>query len=162
LDAALRKHRRSAENLSLGSALIDGEIVVEDEAGIPSFSLLQAELQRTKSDRFRYFAFDLLYCEGFDLTKAMLLSRKELLRQILAGLPATSVLRFSEHMEGDGATIFEHACRSASKASSPSAAIFPIGPARRSLAQDQGRAPQEFVILGYVPRRLRKAPSARC
>ena len=33
--------------LSLSSALIDGEVVVEDDAGIPNFSLLQAELSRS-------------------------------------------------------------------------------------------------------------------
>jgi len=56
----------------LGSALIDGEIVVEDASGISSFNDLQADLKAGRSDRFRYFVFDVLYCEGFDLTKVVL------------------------------------------------------------------------------------------
>ncbi|MBV9968391.1 MAG: ATP-dependent DNA ligase, partial [Xanthobacteraceae bacterium] len=52
--------------LGLGSALIDGEIVVEDDAGITNLSHLQADLQAGRHDRFRYFVFDLLYCEGCD------------------------------------------------------------------------------------------------
>ena len=65
LVAALRR-------LELASAWIDGEIVVEDAGGIPSFNLLQADLSEGREDRLRYFVFDLLYCEGFDLTKATL------------------------------------------------------------------------------------------
>ncbi len=79
--------------LGLGSALVDGEIVVEDTAGISNLSHLQADLQAGRRDRFRYFTFDLLYCEGFDLTKATLLERKELLAQIIAGLPHDSPIR---------------------------------------------------------------------
>ena len=75
------------KTLGLSSALIDGEIVVEDSAGIPSFALLQADLSTSRRDRFRYFLFDLLYCEGFDLTKATLLDRKALLQEIVGGLP---------------------------------------------------------------------------
>src|SRR5258705_5482907 len=36
-----------------------------------------------------------IYCGGFDLTQAVLLDRKDLLQQILAGLPAGSPIRFS-------------------------------------------------------------------
>jgi bifunctional non-homologous end joining protein LigD len=74
--------------LGLASALIDGEIVVEDASGISSFNNLQADLKAGHLDRFRYFVFDIFYCEGFDLTKAVLKDRKTLLQQLLAGLPA--------------------------------------------------------------------------
>jgi bifunctional non-homologous end joining protein LigD len=73
--------------LRLVSALIDGEIVVEDARGISSFNNLQADLKADRLDRFRYFVFDIFYCEGLDLTKAALKDRKELLQQLLAGLP---------------------------------------------------------------------------
>jgi bifunctional non-homologous end joining protein LigD len=85
-------------NLGLGSALIDGEVVVEDAAGISSLNNLQADLKVDRQDRLRYFLFDLLYCDGFDLTKAALLDRKDLLQHILAGLPQNAPIRFSEHL----------------------------------------------------------------
>src|SRR5580704_2964750 len=44
--------------LGLGSALIDGEIVVEDESGVSSFNNLQADLSAGRRDRFRYFVFE--------------------------------------------------------------------------------------------------------
>ena len=97
--------------LGLGSALIDGEIVVEDAAGISSFSNLQADLKAGRQDRLRYFLFDLLYCEGFDLTKAALLDRKDLLQRILAGRPRHAPLHYSEHLETDGPEMLAHACR---------------------------------------------------
>jgi len=80
------------EGLSVSSALIDGEIVAEDERGIPSFSLLQADLKASRHDRLRYYAFDLLYLDGFDLTDASLLDRKSLLQQALSLLPSGSPL----------------------------------------------------------------------
>jgi bifunctional non-homologous end joining protein LigD len=140
------------KRLALGSALIDGEIVVEDAAGITSLNNLQAELKTGRQDFFRYFAFDLLYCEGFDLTQATLIDRKALLQQILAGAPPGSPIRFSEHIEADGPTMLEHTCRFG---------LEGIISKRRDLPHRPGRGDhwlkarclqsQEFVILGFVP-----------
>ncbi len=138
--------------LGLASALIDGEIVVEDASGISNFNDLQADLKAGRLDRFRYFVFDILYCEGFDLTKAVLKDRKELLQQLLAGLPAGSPIRFSEHLEVDGPTMLEHACRFG---------LEGIVSKRADLPNRSGRGDhwlkskclerQEFIILGYIP-----------
>src|SRR5215475_2001337 len=150
IDAALKK-------LGLSSALIDGEIVVEDSTGLPSFTLLQADLSLGRRDRFRYFVFDLLYCEGFDLTSATLLDRKALLQEIVGGLPASSPIRFSEHLAQDGPTTFEHACR---------LGLEGIVSKRGDLPHRSGRGEhwlkakavlrQEFVILGYIPSTVAK------
>jgi bifunctional non-homologous end joining protein LigD len=138
--------------LGLGSALIDGEIVVEDDTGISSFNNLQADLSAGRRDRFRYFVFDLLYCEGYDLTKATLLDRKDLLQHVVAGLSPGSPIRFSEHIEADGPTMLEHSCRMG---------LEGIVSKRKDLPYRAGRGEhwlkakcvdaQEFVILGYVP-----------
>jgi bifunctional non-homologous end joining protein LigD len=140
------------EKLGLSSALLDGEVVVEDAGGVPSFNLLQADLKASRQDRFRYFLFDLLYCEGFNLTQATLLDRKALLQEILGGLPANSPIRFSEHLELDGPTMFEHACR---------LGLEGIVSKRIDVPYRLGRGEhwlktkcvlrQEFVILGYIP-----------
>jgi bifunctional non-homologous end joining protein LigD len=137
--------------LGLGSALIDGEIVSEEATGISSFNNLQADLRDGRRDRLRYFLFDLLYCEGYDLTQATLIDRKNLLQQVLGGLPEGSPLRFSEHLEIDGPTMLEHTCRFG---------LEGIISKRKDLAHRGGRGEhwfkakctlsQEFVILGYV------------
>src|SRR5260370_26898501 len=102
IPAALKK-------LGLSSALLDGEIVVEDAHGHPAFPLLQADLAAGRSDRFRYYLFDLLYCEGFDLTKATLVDRKALLQRLVGAAPPP--LPYSEHLAEDGPTTFQHASR---------------------------------------------------
>lgn len=139
------------KGIGLGSALIDGEIVVEEENGITTLNSLQADLQAGRQDRFRYFAFDLLYCEGFDLTKTTLLDRKALLEQVLAGLPQSSPIRFSEHLEAEGPIVLEHACRFG---------LEGIISKRADLAHKSGRGDHwlkakcrqsdDFVILGYI------------
>jgi bifunctional non-homologous end joining protein LigD len=138
--------------LRLGSALLDGEVVVEDASGIPSLSNLQADLKEGRQDRLRYHVFDLLYCDGFDLTRASLLDRKGVLEQILRQVPADFPIRFSEHLEQDGRTMFEHAGR---------LGLEGIISKRKDLPYRAGHgdhwfksksiAQQEFVILGYVP-----------
>jgi len=140
------------EGLAVSSALIDGEIVAEDERGIPSFSLLQADLKASRHDRLRYYAFDLLHLDGFDLTDVSLLGRKSLLQQALSLLPAGSPLRYSDHTDQSGATVFAHACQMG---------LEGIVSKRKDLPYRAGRGQhwlkvkcvqrQEFIILGYVP-----------
>ena len=138
--------------LGLGSALIDGEIVVEDASGISSFNDLQANLKAGRLDRFRYFVFDLLYCEGFDLTKVVLKNRKNLLQQLLAGLPPESPIRFSEHLDMDGPTMLEHACRFGLEGIVSKRADLPYRSGRGDhWLKSKCLARQEFIILGYIP-----------
>jgi hypothetical protein len=41
-------------------------------AGVPDFGLLHADLAADRQDRLLYYAFDLLYLDGFDLRRARL------------------------------------------------------------------------------------------
>ena len=52
------------KNLPVGQAIIDGEIAVNAGSGATDFSLLQQDLSEDRSDRFVFFAFDLLYLVG--------------------------------------------------------------------------------------------------
>jgi len=95
------------------NAIVDGEVVAIDEQGRPSFSLMQ---QRTgiRHGRFRapgsrdvpvlYFAFDLIYLDGYDLRKVNLEERKQLLQEIV--IPGDN-LRFSDHQAGQGTALFQ-------------------------------------------------------
>jgi bifunctional non-homologous end joining protein LigD len=137
--------------LGLTSALIDGEIVVEGEAGVTSLNNLQAELKSGRKDRFRYFVFDLMHCNGYDLTKTPLGARKDLLHTIVAGLAPDSPVRFSEHLAVEGPIMLAHACR---------LGLEGIVSKRIDLGYRTGRndswlktkcqKSEEFVILGYV------------
>jgi bifunctional non-homologous end joining protein LigD len=136
----------------LGSALLDGEVIVEDASGISSFNDLQADLKAGRLDRFRYIVFDILYCEGFDLMKVILKDRKDLLQRLASGLPAGSPIRFSEHLEVDGPTMLEHACRLGLEGIVSKRADLPYRSGRGDhWLKSKCIERQEFVILGYVP-----------
>lgn len=62
-------------------AIFDGEIVVLDEKGRPSFQLLQ-NIQ-TNPQEVYYYVFDILSFKGNDLTDLPLLERKKILNNIL-------------------------------------------------------------------------------
>jgi ATP-dependent DNA ligase len=55
------------------------------------------------------YAFDLIELNGDDLRPDPLEARKATLETILA--KAASGIRFNEHIEGDGETVFRHACK---------------------------------------------------
>ena len=94
--------------LKVKTALIDGEIVVNDEKGVSSFARLQDAIARKTDLGVVYHVFDLLLLDGADLRKAPLLERKERLRAIVPKGRARIV--YSDHIVGQGAKVFEKAC----------------------------------------------------
>jgi ATP-dependent DNA ligase len=88
------------------SCIIDGEAVACDDNGVASFDLVRHH--RANESVFLY-AFDLIELNGDDMRRDPLEVRKATLRSMLAktGLG----LRFNKHMEGDGPTVFAHACK---------------------------------------------------
>ena len=138
--------------LHLGSALIDGEAIVEDQSGFSSFSNLQIALKENRQDKMRYYAFDLLYLDGYDLTQVPLIERKALLQAALSGAPANSPIRYSEHLEIDGPTMLEHSCRLGLEGIISKRKDSPYRSGRgEAWLKSKCRESQEFAILGYVP-----------
>ena len=99
---------RALRLLPFGDLVLDGEIVVLDEEGRPSFQRLQQRAQqRRKPDIERgalelpvtYCVFDLLGFEGYDLRPLPLVERKRLLQLVL---PRAGPLRFVEHIAAEG------------------------------------------------------------
>ena len=107
--------RGLAGQIRASTAILDGEIVALDEQGRASFSLMQQRTgfrepgRRGAADRsvpILYYAFDLLYLDGYSLLQAELEQRKELLRGIVA---ANDILRYSDHHVGQGTALFRAA-----------------------------------------------------
>jgi len=104
------------QHIRASTAILDGEIVALDEQGRPSFSLMQQRtgvgeggrrIRRTRDDiPVVYYVFDLLYLDGYNLTRTDLEQRKQLLASILAPNPR---LRFSDHYLGRGIDLFNAA-----------------------------------------------------
>jgi ATP-dependent DNA ligase len=96
--------------LPCATAIIDGEIVVTDDKGISRFAGLQGALANGETHRLTFYAFDLLYLDGWGLTGVRLDKRKELLGQLLAGaVTSKSALQFSDHVGSDGEALYERA-----------------------------------------------------
>lgn len=136
--------------LGIDGAWLDGEIVVLDAHGNPSFQLLQNAFDASKTHDIVYFVFDAPYLEGRDLRRLPLLERRALLREAFAKVD-TSLVRFSEHFEADGAELLASAC---------GRGLEGIIGKRADAIYSSMRSPnwiklkctkrQEFVIVGYT------------
>ena len=82
--------------LKAHSALVDGELIVTDSKGLPSFQLIQNADETT---HVRAFLFDLLEVDGEDLRQQPLEARRARLAQILP--KKSAVLFFSAELTGD-------------------------------------------------------------
>lgn len=103
---------KAFEKLPCESAIVDGEVVVQDPRGVSSLNLLEAALSGGNSHELTYFAFDLCYLNGRDLSGVGLLDRKLVLEGLIDPLiDQRSHIQLSEHVEGDGNAFYEQACR---------------------------------------------------
>jgi bifunctional non-homologous end joining protein LigD len=87
------------------SCIIDGEAVACHDNGVASFDLIR---NHRANDSVFLYAFDLIELNGDDLRRDPLEVCKATLASILA--KARPGIRFNEHIEGDGPTVFAHAC----------------------------------------------------
>jgi bifunctional non-homologous end joining protein LigD len=100
------------QSVQADTAIIDGEVVALDENGNPSFQRLQnmtgfgtkPAVKGMAAPFLNFFAFDLLYLNGYDLRKAALIDRRRLLISIL--LPS-EIVRYSEHFAGKGSELLK-------------------------------------------------------
>ena len=97
----------AARTLGARDALLDGEVVVVDKSGITRFQLLQ-QLGSNRTG-LAYFAFDLLWLDGKNLTTLPLEERKRALQKLLGR--RAGVIRFTQHVDGDGPKVFANACK---------------------------------------------------
>lgn len=138
------------QGLPVGTAIIDGELVVESGSGASDFSALQADLSVGRSDRFVLYVFDLLYLDGYDLRAAPLIERKTLLEQLVGSEPG--LIRYSSHFNENGGLVLRHACRLSLEGVISKVRDAPYRSGRsKSWAKSKCSARQEFVIAGYVP-----------
>jgi len=102
----------AAKKLGVGTAILDGEAVVLNNEGRSDFGALQRSLGgrggKLASTEAVFFAFDLLYFDGHDLTKTELSVRRHLLGDFLDG--AVGAVQLSEEAHGDGADLLANAC----------------------------------------------------
>ncbi|HEY2755244.1 MAG TPA: DNA ligase D [Pseudolabrys sp.] len=134
------------------TALIDGEVVVEGDDGVSSFSLLQQALKSGDDERMVFYVFDLMHLDGHDLKPLPLTARKEALAKLLARAPKGGALRFSESIEQRGSELLKNACKMGLEGIISKLADAPYRSGRghdwiKTKCSDR----QEFVVTGFVP-----------
>ena len=126
--------------------LLDGEVVIFDEAHVSRFQLLQ----RRAGAAPVYAVFDCLFARARDLRRLPLAERREILeREVRAG----DALVVARRLPGTGREAFEAARRMGLEGivlkneSSP----YEAGTRSRAWLKVKLRAEEEFVIGGYTP-----------
>ena len=136
-------------------AVLDGEVVAVDEQGRPHFEWLQ-NWRKAPQGQLLYCVFDLLWLDGHDLRAAPLWQRKEILRQIL---PESQVLRYSDHVRGQGVAFMAQAQTQQLEGIIAKHAESQYLPAKRSTRWQKIKTQlrQEAVIAGWTePRGSRR------
>jgi bifunctional non-homologous end joining protein LigD len=104
---------RAVKALPVDECIIDGEVVVCDAKGLPSFSMLQrrggltspVDVKRAAVELpATFYAFDLLAFEDFDLRPLPLSERKQFLGDVV---PKLGPLRALDHIEREGEAFLE-------------------------------------------------------
>jgi bifunctional non-homologous end joining protein LigD len=148
---------RAVRGLPYDGLVMDGEVVVHDERGFPSFERLQRRgLLQRRSDIARaalelpatYYAFDLLAVGEYDLRRLPLVHRKELLRDLL---PTIGPIRFSDHISVKGAEMYEQVCSMGLEGVVGKRADSPYrGGRSRDWLKVRALTADDFVIVGWT------------
>jgi len=154
--AAFPELARAVRALPYEGLVMDGELVILDEAGRPSFQRLQNRARLSGAHEIRraavespatLYLFDLLAVEGFDVRPLPLLARKQALEKLL---PQAGPLKYCEHFE-DGEALYAQAERlglegvMAKKADAP----YRAGRTANWLKIRADRV-DDFVVVGYT------------
>jgi bifunctional non-homologous end joining protein LigD len=144
----------TAQGLPIRQGLLDGEVVALEENGTTNFQLLQNSLKQNDTATLVYFVFDLLYLDGWDLTRSPLRDRKKILEQILKpkrAKKAPNSLRYSEHWIGQGDELYQESCRKGLEGIISKKAAQPYRSGRgRDWLKIKCSKNQEFVIGGFT------------
>jgi bifunctional non-homologous end joining protein LigD len=135
-------------------AVLDGEVVVLDEEGRPSFQLWQNRGREARA--LHYMVFDIVYFDGQRLFRVPLEDRKRLLRDVVRD---SDLIRFSDHVVGEGKAFFKAAQQNQLEGIVAKLRDSPYQPGARSSAWLKIKTvqQQDVVIGGFTaPRNSRK------
>ena len=149
--------------LPVDECIIDGEVVVTDEKGMPSFARLQRrgtlssplDIKRAALELpSTFFAFDFIAFEDLDLRKLPLLKRKEFLSEIV---PKLGPVRTLDHIEREGEAFLDQVAALGLEGIIAKKADEPYRKGRSSQwLKIKREKTDDFVIVGFTePRRSR-------
>ena len=95
---------QAIQRLPVRDLRLDGELVVLDAQGHSDFTALQKVIDGTAKQPLRYVVFDMPGIAGVDISRAPLLERKALLKELLGSTVGT--LAYSDHVRDHGPEVF--------------------------------------------------------
>jgi bifunctional non-homologous end joining protein LigD len=142
---------RAMGKLKVESAIVDGELVVLDDAGRSDFQSLQAAIKDGEAGKFVMYVFDLLYLDGKDLRGQPLEARKAQLEEILKKSNVAAHVRYSDHVKGSGESVIKKACGMALEGIISKRADAPYVARREGTwLKSKCTKQQEMVVVGYT------------
>jgi bifunctional non-homologous end joining protein LigD len=140
----------AAKQIPASAAVIDGEIVVQNEKGIPDFGTLRAAIGR-EPDRLLFYAFDLSHLDGIDLRGAALSDRRRVLAMLIKKLPRTHII-LSETINEPVDVLFQHACQMGIEGIVAKRADAPYRSGRvETWIKVKCMKAMALAVIGYVP-----------
>ncbi len=129
--------------------IYDGEIVVEDTNGKSKFQWLQHFEENPDKGVLKFYVFDILYFNGFDLRQIPLLIRKNILRAVL---PKSNNITYAEYQIGVGLKAFKTAEQQAGEGIIAKKCNSKYGQGKRSKEwlKIKIEKQQEMVIGGFT------------
>ncbi|AWH23648.1 DNA ligase D [Stenotrophomonas sp. YAU14D1_LEIMI4_1] len=135
--------------LPVRDARLDGELVVLDAQGRSDFAALQRVIDGSSKQPLRYIVFDLPGVAGVDISRAPLVERKALLKQLIGPEPGT--LAFSEHVLDHGPAVFAASGDAGFEGIVSKQVDAPyVNTRARSWVKVKHEDSDEFVIVGHT------------
>ncbi|WP_375068676.1 DNA ligase D [Stenotrophomonas lactitubi] len=140
---------QAVQALPVRDARLDGELVVLDDNGRSDFAALQRVIDGSSKKPLRYIVFDLPGVAGVDISRAPLLERKALLKELIGD--AVGTLAFSEHVIDHGPAVFEASGKAGFEGIVSKQIDAPYVNARaRSWVKVKHEDTDEFLIIGHT------------
>jgi bifunctional non-homologous end joining protein LigD len=157
LAAAFPEIARALAALPYERIILDGELVVPDDAGRPSFQRLQNRAKVSRALDVRraavetpavLYVFDLLAFEGYDLRPLPLVKRKAILERVL---PRLGPLRYLEHFAKNGEALYEQVVQLGLEGIVAKRADAPYRAGRTdSWLKIRADRADDFVVVGFT------------
>lgn len=140
---------QAIEALPVTDLRLDGELVVLDAQGRSDFTGLQKVIDGTAKQPLRYVVFDMPGVAGVDISRAPLLDRKTLLKDLLGDTPGT--LAYSDHVLDHGPAVFEASGKAGFEGIISKRVDAPYVNARSpSWVKVKHENTDEFLVVGYT------------
>ncbi|WP_263264554.1 DNA ligase D [Pseudomonas sp. RIT-PI-S] len=148
--AKLPRQARALAALGLESAWLDGEVVVNNDEGVPDFQALQNAFESAHAERIVFYLFDVMYLNGMDVTRVPVEQRRAALEAILQASDDDG-LRFSASFDESAAALLDTACQMKMEGLIGKRLGSPyVNRRSNDWIKLKCKHRQEFVVVGYT------------